>query len=80
MTPEEQIVEAAAREMCLAEHIDPNSAALVGMKTMRCWEARIPSAKAALIAGLRKAAELTPGIAREHSAFHMLADRLEAKP
>lgn len=43
-------LERLARVLCAEDRIDPEGAVLVGMKTMRAWEARLPKARAVLTA------------------------------
>lgn len=43
-------LERLARAICVEDRIDPEGAVIVGMKTMRAWEARVPKVRAVLTA------------------------------
>lgn len=44
------MIERVARAIATAERLDPDGAVMVGMKTMRAWESRLPHAHAAISA------------------------------
>lgn len=80
-SPEEQIIEAAARSLANTPVTRGDTAIDVFGQHHECPE-RVCSnvAKAALIAGLRKAASSDDEEPHRREAYGDLADRLEAKP
>lgn len=46
ITTVEQLDEMRARVLCSVDRIAPEAASMVGMKTMRAWEVRLPAARA----------------------------------
>jgi hypothetical protein len=44
----EPMLERIARAMCAADRVDPEGWALVGVRRVRCWEARLAAARAAV--------------------------------
>lgn len=65
-------LERVARGLCAVDRVDPDALAYVGMKPMRCWQARLPAARAAAIDVIEQLLAPTPDAALERAVVRYL--------